>query len=57
MTTTSNYQVYHARIAARLRSIAAGATTMAVKSRLLSEAAKHERIARGQEEPTHGQAA
>jgi hypothetical protein len=57
ITNTTNYQEYHARIAARLRGIAAGATTIAVKARLLSEAEEHERIARGQEEPVHGQAA
>ena len=57
MTTANEYQLYHARAAARLRGIAADATTMAVKARLLSEADEHERLARVPDEATHEDAA
>ena len=39
------------RKAARLRSLAATATTEAIKTRLLEEAEKHERIAQIAEDP------
>jgi hypothetical protein len=39
------------RKAARLRSLAATATTEAIKTRLLEEAKKHERIAQIAEDP------
>ncbi len=42
---------YHQRQAAHLRSLAANATTVKVKARLLDEARKHEDIARGDAEP------
>ena len=57
MTTTTRYQLYHERIAERLRGIAADATTMVVKARLLSEADEHERLARVPDEATHEDAA
>ena len=42
---------YHQRQAAHLRSLAATATTVKVKARLLDEARKHEDIARSDAEP------
>ena len=42
---------YHQRQAARLRSLAATATTLKVKSRLLDEARQHEDISRNDTEP------
>ena len=42
---------YHQRQAAHLRSLAATATTLKVKSRLLDEARQHEDIARSGAEP------
>ena len=42
---------YHQRQAAHLRSLAANATTVKVKARLLDEARKHEYIARSDTEP------
>ena len=42
---------YHQLQAARLRSLAASATTVEVKARLLQEARKHDYIARGEAEP------
>jgi hypothetical protein len=39
---------YHRRQAAHLRSLARAATTPALKARLLEEAEKHERMARGE---------
>jgi hypothetical protein len=39
---------YHRRQAAHLRALARKATTPAVKARLLEEADKHERMARGE---------
>ncbi len=42
---------YHQRQAAHLRSLAANATTVKVKARLLQEARKHEDIADSEAEP------
>ncbi len=42
---------YHERQANHLRSLAANATTVKVKARLLQEARKHEDIAQGEAEP------
>ena len=42
---------YHERQAAHLRSLAATATTVKVRARLLDEAQKHEDIARSDAEP------
>jgi hypothetical protein len=42
---------HHRREAARLRSLAATATTEAIKTRLLEEAEEHERIAQTAEDP------
>ncbi len=42
---------YHQRQAGHLRSLAAEATTVKVKARLLREAREHEDIARGDAEP------
>src|SRR5713226_8843685 len=43
---------YHQRQAAHLRSLAANATTVKMKARLLEEARKHEDIAQSEAEPT-----
>lgn len=47
----SEFRDYHERVAARLRSVAATATTAAMKARLLQQAEDHERLARS--ENTH----
>jgi len=47
----SEFRDYHERVAARLRSVAATATTAAMKARLLQQAEEHERLARS--ENTH----
>jgi hypothetical protein len=39
---------YHQRQAAHFRALAESATTPALKARLLEEAGKHERMARGE---------
>jgi hypothetical protein len=41
----TDFRRHHRREAARLRSLAATATTEAIKARLLEEAEEHERIA------------
>jgi hypothetical protein len=43
----SEFLTYHEREMARLRSLAANATTPALKARLLEEAEKHDRLAQG----------
>jgi hypothetical protein len=43
----SEFRTYHEREIARLRSLAASATTPALKARLLEEAEKHDRLAKG----------
>jgi hypothetical protein len=43
----SEFRAYHEREAARLGSLAANATTAALKARLLEEAEKHDRLAKG----------
>jgi hypothetical protein len=43
----SEFRTYHEREMARLRSLAADATTPALKARLLDEAEKHDRLAQG----------
>ena len=47
----SEFRDHHERLAARLRSVAATATTAAMKARLLQQAEDHERLARS--ENTH----
>jgi hypothetical protein len=47
----SEFRDYHERVAARLRSVAATATTAAMKARLLQQAEEHECLARS--ENTH----
>jgi hypothetical protein len=44
MTERSDYRRHHRREAARLRALAAVATTGQVKARLVEEAEKHERL-------------
>ena len=44
----SVHPAYHKRQAARLRELAATATTAPVKAHLLQEAEEHERMARGE---------
>jgi hypothetical protein len=46
MTTEQDYRHYHERAAARLRSMAATATTAAVRARIIEQAEAHERMAR-----------
>jgi hypothetical protein len=46
-----DFRNHHHREAARLRSLAATATTEAIKTRLLEEAEEHERIAQLAEDP------
>jgi hypothetical protein len=41
----SEFQEYHERVAARLRSLAETATTPAMKARLLEKAERHEQLA------------
>ena len=41
----SEFREHHKREAARLRSLAANATTAALKTRLLDEADKHDQLA------------
>jgi hypothetical protein len=41
----SEFREHHEREAARLRSLAANATTAALKARLLDEADKHDQLA------------
>jgi len=43
----AEFQNYHAREAARLRSLIASTTTPAVKARLIEQAEQHERLAYG----------
>ena len=44
----SEVRDYHERVAARLRSVAATATTAAMKARISQQAEEHERLARGE---------
>jgi hypothetical protein len=46
MMTEREYRNYHERAAARLRSMAATATTPAVRARIIEQAEEHERMAR-----------
>jgi hypothetical protein len=46
-----DFRHHHRREAARLRSLAATATTEAIKTRLLEEAEEHERIVQIAEDP------
>ena len=50
MTSKAETRDYHRREAARLRSLAAALTTELMRARLLGEAAKHERLARTDDE-------
>jgi hypothetical protein len=43
---------YHARQAAHLRALAANATTVRLKARLLGEAAEHDRLVALEENPS-----
>jgi hypothetical protein len=45
VTTKSEIREHHEREAARLRSLAAAATTGAMRARLLAEAEKHAQLA------------
>jgi hypothetical protein len=47
----TDFRRHHGREAARLRSLAATATTEAIKARLLEEAEEHERIVQIAEDP------
>ena len=44
--TEREFRYHHERVAARLRSVAATATTAGVKARLNAQAQEHERLAR-----------
>jgi|HubBroStandDraft_6_1064221.scaffolds.fasta_scaffold5216300_1 hypothetical protein len=44
------FRNYHDRVAARLRSLAATATTAALKTQLTEKAEKHKQLARGEDE-------
>jgi len=46
MMTEREFRNHHERVAARLRSVAANATTSCVKARLIAQAEEHERLAR-----------
>jgi hypothetical protein len=50
MMTKSEYCEYEERVAIRLRFVASTATTAAMKARLLEQAEKHDRLARGEGE-------
>ena len=45
MMTEREYRNHHERAAARLRSMAATATTPAVRARIIEQAKEHERLA------------
>ncbi len=47
----TDFRDHHRREAARLRSLAATATTEAIKTRLIEEAEEHERIVQLAEDP------
>jgi hypothetical protein len=44
--TEREFRGYHERAAARLRAVAASATTSAVRARIIEQAQEHERLAR-----------
>jgi hypothetical protein len=46
MMDEREFRNHHERVAARLRSMAATATTSAVKRRIIEQAEQHERLAR-----------
>jgi hypothetical protein len=46
LMTESEFRGYHERAAARLRAVAASATTSAVRARIIEQAQEHERLAR-----------
>jgi hypothetical protein len=45
MMTEREFRNHHERVAARLRSAVANATTSCVKARLIAQAEEHERLA------------
>jgi hypothetical protein len=51
MMKQSEFVEYQERVASRLRAVAATATTAAMRARLLDQAEKHDRLARGESEP------
>ena len=46
MMKEREFRYHHERIAARLRSMASTATTLAVRARIIEQAEEHERLAR-----------
>jgi hypothetical protein len=46
LMTEREFRGYHERAAARLRAVAASATTSAVRARIIEQAQEHERLAR-----------
>jgi CYTH domain-containing protein len=46
LVTEREFRDYHERAAARLRAVAATATTAAVRARIIEQAEQHERLAR-----------